>query len=455
MTTKKKKLIVVGGGITGLSLAYIASKSSEYDITLVEAGKNFGGLLNTFPVGDELLEFFYHHFFTHDAELNWIIKDMGIEDHLFYKETNMGIFRDGGFYNFSGIIDLFKFKPIGFIDKFRWGLSSLYLGKFAKWDKYENTSTLDWFYKWAGKRATEAIWKPLLDIKFGPYSGQVPLTWMIGRLRQRMNSRKAGVEQLGYLSGSLKVLLDAILDHLTKAGVQLVSEAPVTELIIENNQVKGVKTDKGTFMGDQVVLTIPSPPAVKLLKPHHEALANKVGEIKYFGAVCTILELDRKLSDIYWLNVSDEGYPFGGIIEHTNFIPPEHYEGRHIVYLSRYFAPEEPIAKMDSEEIKALMIPPLKKIYKDFDEKWIQKVHVFKTMTAAPVCDLGFSKKIVDVDLPIDGLYLVNMTHLYPDERGVNNSIRLATETCRIMGIPSDFVPKGFAMVGEFGFDKK
>lgn len=452
MSTTKKKLLIVGGGITGLSTAYIASKSQEYDITVFEASSEFGGLLNTFSVENNYLEYYYHHFFTHDAEINWIIKDLGIDKHLFFKKTKMGIFRNGGFYNFNGIPDLFKFSPIGFLDKIRWGASSLFLGKFADWKKYESISTVDWFYKWAGKNATEAIWKPLLDIKFGPYANQVPLTWMIGRLRQRMNSRKAGVEQLGYLNGSLRVLLNAILYQLKTANTQLFSEAPVIELIVEDNCIKGVKTPQGTFMGDKVVLTIPAPPIVKLIEPHNKNLASDIDQIKYFGAVCTILELDRKLSDIYWLNISDEGYPFGGIIEHTNFIPPENYNNKHIVYLSRYFAHEEDIAKMNTEEIKALMLPSLKKIYKNFDNSWIQKVHVFKTQTAATICDLNFSERIVNAKLPIENLYLTNMMHVYPDERSVNNSIRLAAEACRVMNINSDFVPKGFSLSGQIGF---
>ena len=64
-------------------------------------------------------------------------------------------------------------------------------------------------------------------------------------------------------------------------------------------------------------------------------------DIEYFGAVCTILELKESLSDIYWMNVADDGFPFGGVIEHTNMIPKEAYNGSHIVYLSRYFAMSE------------------------------------------------------------------------------------------------------------------
>ncbi|MFT5917185.1 MAG: protoporphyrinogen oxidase [Flammeovirgaceae bacterium] len=449
----KKKIIIVGGGITGLATAYIASKSPDNEVTVLEGSPNLGGLLNTFPIGGTYLEHYYHHFFTHDAEINWLIQDLGIADKLIFRKTSMGVFRNGKIFDFNSPLDLVKFSPINLFGKAKFGLSSLFLGKVADWKKYESVSALEWFYKYAGKNVTDSLWKPLLNIKFGPYADRIPLAWMIGRLRQRMNSRKNGEEQLGYVEGSLRTLLLALIEKLKENGVRVHTNAKVEELILEDGKAIGAKTENEIFLADQTVLTIPSNIIEKLVEPHNKKLATDIGKVKYFGAVCTILELDRKLSDIYWLNIADGGYPFGGVIEHTNFIPKENYEGKHLVYLSRYFALEEDIAKMSSEEIKKVMIPPLKKIYPDFDEKWILDTHIFKTNTAATICDLGFSERIVNAKLPINQLYLANMMHIYPDERSVNNSIRLGAETCRIMGIDSDFVPKGNSMSAQIGFN--
>ena len=152
------------------------------------------------------------------------------------------------------------------------------------------------------------------------------------------------------------------------------------------------------------------------------------------------------------MNVADEGYPFGGVIEHTNFIPKEEYIGSHIVYLSRYFAMSESLATMTEDEIKAVMIPPLKKINPEFSEDWIKNVFVFKTNTAATVCDLNFSEKVTNCKTATENLYLANMVHIYPDERSTNNSIRVAAEACKAMGINSDFVPYGASLSGQIGF---
>ncbi|MFT6202674.1 MAG: protoporphyrinogen oxidase [Spirosomataceae bacterium] len=449
------KITIIGGGMTGLTSAYLAAKQGK-DVTIVEGSSRIGGLLNTFEINGGRLEHYYHHFFTQDAELHWLLNELGIADKTFYKKTTMGVFRDGKIYDFNGPVDLLKFKPVGLIDKVRFGLTSLYLGKVADWKTQESISTLDWFYKWAGKSMTDALWKPMLDIKFGPYASKVPLTWMIGRLAQRLNSRKGGDESLAYIEGSWKTLLDAIVAKLQEIGVKILTEEPLTEVIIEDNRLAAIKTTKQTIEGGQFLLTIPSIYATKIKGISESPALRKAvgGEVEYFGAVCTILELNQKFSDIYWMNVADEGFPFGGIIEHTNFLPTENFGGSHVMYLSRYFAMSEKLAGMTEEEIKAEMIPPLKKINPAFDESWIKSVQVFKTNTAATVCDLNFSEKVPPCKTGVENFFLANMVHIYPDERSTNNSIRVAAEACRAMGINTDNVPYGASLSGKIGFGK-
>nr|MCU0326519.1 NAD(P)/FAD-dependent oxidoreductase [Spirosomataceae bacterium] len=435
--------------MTGLAAAYIATKQGV-KVTVIEGSDKFGGLLNTFEIGGNQLEHYYHHFFTQDAELRWMLEDLGIADKTFFKKTTMGVFRNGKIYDFNSPIDLLKFKPVGIIGKIRFGLTSLFLGKIAKWPENEGVPTLDWFYKWAGKDITDALWKPMLDIKFGPYAKQVPLAWMIGRLAQRLNSRKGGDERLGYISGSWKTLMDRLVSKLQEMGVELIKNEPVTEFKIENNQLMGIKTKNQTIEGGKFLVTIPQIYINDLLKDKLKTGKN----IEYFGAVCTILELKKSFSNIYWMNVADAGFPFGGVIEHTNFIPKEEYNGSHIVYLSRYFAMTEDLANMTEEQIKERMIPPLKKINPAFSEDWIKNVYVFKTNVAATVCDLNFSEKVPSCKTEIDNLYLANMAHIYPDERSTNNSIRVAAEACQVMGINTDFVPYGASLSGKIGFNR-
>ena len=83
-----KQITIIGGGITGLATAYIAAKSGK-KVRVLEASKTFGGLLNTFEIGGNRLEYYYHHFFTHDAEINWLIKELGIAEKFFFQKMKL------------------------------------------------------------------------------------------------------------------------------------------------------------------------------------------------------------------------------------------------------------------------------------------------------------------------------------------------------------------------------
>src|SRR5690606_12058878 len=140
----EKKLTVAGGGMTGLAAAYLAAKEG-FKVTVLEGSDKIGGLLNTFEIGGNQLEHYYHHFFTQDAELHWLLKELNLTDKIIYKKTSMGVFRNGRIFNFNGALDLLKFKPVNFFDKIRFGLTSIYLGKIANWTKNEHISTQEWF----------------------------------------------------------------------------------------------------------------------------------------------------------------------------------------------------------------------------------------------------------------------------------------------------------------------
>jgi protoporphyrinogen oxidase len=162
--------------------------------------------------------------------------------------------------------------------------------------------------------------------------------------------------------------------------------------------------------------------------------------------------LDGPLSDTYWLNVADPGFPFGGVIEHTNLVPSSNYAGRHLVYLSRYFEQSNPLATATEAAIADEMTAALPRIYPHFAQRRILSRHVFRTQTAATVCDLNFSAKVPSMQTSIPGLYIASMAHVYPDERSLNNSLRVAAEVCRVIGIPTFAeVPHGSSLSGRIG----
>lgn len=450
--TNPASVTILGGGITGLACAYLLAKNGV-KVRILEGSDKFGGLLNTFEIGGTRLEHYYHHFFTHDAEINWLLAELGLADRIFFRKTSMGVFRNGRPYDFNGPADLLRFSPIDWPGKFRFAATSLYLGRFARWESNEQTPALEWFYRYAGTSATDSLWRPLLEIKFGPYHDRVPIAWMIGRLAQRMQSRQSGEERLGYLEGSLHTLQAALLSKLRALGVELISNARVAELEVQSGILRAALTSCGRFEDSTFISTIPTVHLHPLLRNAGAVeLADRLAEIRYFGAVCGVLVMRKPLGRHYWLNVADRGLPFGGIIEHTRFIDSAAYQGLHIAYLSRYYAAEEEIASMDGDQVRRLFLDGVSRIHPGFDPADLVDFHLFRTQTAATVCDLGFSSRVPDCRTSLPGLSIASMAHVYPDERSVNNSIRVAAEAVKTLGYDSSAVPLGRSLSGRIGF---
>ena len=69
----------------------------------------------------------------------------------------------------------------------------------------------------------------------------------------------------------------------------------------------------------------------------------------------------------------------------------------------------------------------LKKMMADFEEKQVVDYRVSREKYAQPLPAAGYGKKIPPFKLN-DQLYLVSNAQIYPEDRGVNHSIKLAWE---------------------------
>ena len=81
MSTPRKHIGIIGGGIAGLTAAYRFAKAG-HQVTLWERAPRLGGQAAAFEVTGNHLEYFYHHLFQSDREIVALIEELGIGDHL-------------------------------------------------------------------------------------------------------------------------------------------------------------------------------------------------------------------------------------------------------------------------------------------------------------------------------------------------------------------------------------
>lgn len=433
MPEKENRVIVVGGGFTGLAAAYELVKSGV-QVDLYEKDRELGGLAGSFDVDGVSLEKFYHHWFTNDQWIQQLVLELEKEDEIIMRPTKTGMYYANSFYRLSTPIDLLRFKALSLVDRIRLGLLALKARRVKDWRELEGLTAEEWLVNLGGRNVYEVVWKPLIDNKFGPYAADVSAVWIWNKLKLRGGSRgKGGAEFLAYYRGGFSALAGAIVDSLEKNGAVIHRECPVKSIEVEHGRVAGVKVENGeVHCADHVLATVHYPQYLSLIDKHvSQTYKDSLLDVDYLANVCLVLFLDRSLSDLYWINVNDTSFPYVGVIEHTNFEPPETYGGKHVVYLSRYLPHTEKLYQMTPQEVLEFSIPHIVKMFPDFKKEWILDFRVWNERFSQPVIDQGYSQKIPSFQTPVKGLYLSSMAQIYPEDRGTNYAVREGREAGR------------------------
>jgi protoporphyrinogen oxidase len=419
---------IIGGGVAGLTAAYRLAKDGN-KVTVFEARSRTGGQAATFPIAGTDLEIFYHHLFTGDREILELFDELVLSSQMQWLDSKVGFFSHGSIYNLTTPIDLLKFRPLPPLDRIRVGLCTLYLQRTDDWKHFEKVTAQDWIRKYAGRHVFEDVWGAQIRAKFGDMADEVSMAWFWGKIHLRLSSRdkSMGKEKLGYMTGSFQRFLDTIESGIRANGGEIVVSAPV-ENVEKNGAGISISAAGSRYEFEQVIATVPSTAFLKMAPGVTGDYAAKLQHVKYQSAACLVMQVNQPLSHIYWLNIGDSRIPFIGVIEHTNLIPPQVYGGKRIIYVTNYLSRESEYYSMSPEQLLAAYEPHLKKINRNFDKSWVEQLWCFREDAAQPVIGLNYSDYLPDFQTPVPGLYLANTTQIYPEDRGMNYSVRLGNQ---------------------------
>lgn len=415
---------VVGGGFTGLAVAYELVKKGIH-VTILEAEGEVGGLAASFDVGGTRLERFYHHWFTNDVAVMQLIDELGMREHVAINPTNTGMYYANSFFKLSTPMDLLRFTPLPFFDRIRLGLLALRARRVDDWMSLENKTASEWLREIGGENVFRVVWEPLLIGKFGPFVEQVSAVWFWNKIKLRGGSRgKGGEERLAYFKGGFVALAEALATRIRELGGRIEINTSVSS--IEPDGTAWVcRTPTASIRSDRVVATPALPLIAEMIRDWaDEDYSRRLYRIQYLGNICLVLELDRSLSSTYWLNVNDPGFPFVGVIEHTNFEHAKTYGGRRIVYLSKYLPHTDRLYAMTPDELLDYAMPYLKTMFPALERDWIKAHHLWRARYAQPVVERSYSRLIPPQDGPRAGFHICSMAQVYPEDRGTNYAIR-------------------------------
>jgi protoporphyrinogen oxidase len=349
---------------------------------------------------DYFIEKYYHHFFTPDKHLLSLLSELGLGSKIIWRMARTGWYKDGKVHPLNTPLEILKYPYLTFSDKVKLAILTLRSRRMEP-EKYSSVSAKE-FVEQYSQNLWENFFSPLLKSKF-QRGDEISASWLISRVRLR-SSRGIRGEKLGYLKGGFHQLVESLAEN-----VEVRKGCGAKKIVLDGKSVAGVETERGRIGCRKIISTIPPFELNKILP------FPVVQQPEYQIATCFLLGCDSPLlEDIYWLNL--DNFPFGAIIEHTNFIPEEWY-GENLIYLASYSPPLHPEVYLSS----------LEKISPGFRKKI--KWWNYASWWAGPVYKLGY--RPLPYETMIKGLYLAGMFSPpnYP-ERSMNGCVRAAQEVC-------------------------
>jgi protoporphyrinogen oxidase len=314
------RICILGGGLCGLVASLRLSGSC--DVTVLEKDRELGGCLSSHRLDGSWVERFYHHCFAGDVRLLSLLAEVGLMDRLEWIRGSTGSFADGKVYPLNTPLEILRYPYLGILDKAKLALFTLG-ARHEKAGDLDGVTARDFIIDRLGEEIYGQFFRPLLRGKFGDRENEVSAGWLISRVAIRSNRGLSG-ERLGYLRGGFHLLIERLAEMAGKMGCIIEAGTPATRIERRDN---GWVVNGTTY--NHVLSTIPPQEVARLGGPDAPA-------IPYQGAACMTLGLDRDVTNgVYWLNMKDPA-PYGAVVSHTNFVPPERY-GVRILYLASYF----------------------------------------------------------------------------------------------------------------------
>jgi len=408
---------VIGAGALGLAAARRLARGGA-QVSVFERAARAGGLAVGFKVGPSWLEKFYHHIFRTDRRMIELIDELGLGGRLVWGRPPTASLRDGRIRRLDGPLEVLRFSPLSFPARVRLGLGVALIKAIPDPERLEGQTASGWLRRWMGEEAYRVVWEPLLVGKFGREAERIGMPWFWARVHDR-------TPQLGYLRGGFQLFYEALADDLRRHGASLHLDCPI-EAIERCGDRLHVETPNGSRAFDAVLCSLPTRLFLRLARGLPDDYVARFSRgSDHYSAHCVVLELDRPLQSAYWLNVTDPGYPFLALVEQANWLPPADYGGRHPVYLGNYLPPDDPLFALSDGEVLDRFLPHLARINPRFDRSWVHAAHVFKAPFAQPLVRVGYREGLPPHRTPIECLWLVNMAHVYPHDRGQNYSALL------------------------------
>ncbi|WP_319578567.1 FAD-dependent oxidoreductase [uncultured Methanospirillum sp.] len=320
------KTAILGGGLTGVTLAHLLSKQGE-DILVLEQDSHIGGLCKsittdgfTFDIGGS------HIIFSRDQEVLSFMHQV-LEENRGERKRDTKIFYKNRYIKYpfeNGLSELPKEDCFVCLNEF---IRTLVAHEKGELKDPKNFS--EWIYRTFGKGIAEAYLVPYNEKIWNYPLDQISAHWVEGRVPrppvEDIIKAAVGVETEGYAH-------QAVFSYPVTGGIEALIEAiarPVSDRIRTGFTVTDIqKTGDGweisngteTIRADRLISTLPLQILQSCLSDLPEKVSTAISDLKYNSIVCVGIGMNGQTLPFSWMYIPEkEGTAANRISFPSNF----------------------------------------------------------------------------------------------------------------------------------------
>lgn len=382
-----KTIVILGGGLAGLSTAWHLEKAGNQDYHLFEKESRVGGLTRSEVVEGFTLDFTGHLLHFKDKYVKDLVLQL-LDENVNYVERSSWIFSNNVYtrYPFQtntfGLpADLIKECVIGFVEaKYgKNGKAEANSDALGSKDGQEEKTFEEWIYENFGPGIAKHFMIPYNQKLWTVHPKEMTCEWM-GRFVPQTS-----LEQIldGALSDqSKKIGYNAYFYYPLRGGIESLPKAFASSLsnIHVDNEAREIdlKNKKITFKNgeeiyyDKLVSSIPLRHLASMMKPLPVRIKNQIENLRYNSVFNVNLGVDRNVSDKHWIYFPEPEYIFYRAGFSSNFSPFMAPEGTSSLYIEISYSDDKPLDKAKVvERVKKGLIKA--QILRDSDRILVEK----------------------------------------------------------------------------------
>ncbi|BAZ49477.1 amine oxidase [Nostoc sp. NIES-4103] len=268
---EQKRVVVVGAGWAGLGATYHLAKQG-YDVTLLEAGPYPGGLVAGWQTAGKSIEAGIHGFWYPYRNIFSLIGELGINPFTTWTrssqyspaglEVESPIFQDlPRLPSPVGTFLYTQFKRLPLIDRLS-ALPLLYAvvdfdNSDAAWRRYDFVTARELFKDFGvSARLYREAFEPMLLVGLFAPGEQCSAAATLGMLYYFILAHQTDFDVVWCRGTVGEKIFRPWVERIEKAGAKVLPKHRVTDLIIENNQAKGVVCGDQVFDADAVIFAV-------------------------------------------------------------------------------------------------------------------------------------------------------------------------------------------------------